>query len=105
MRRFQLHRHHDPTGVSGTGIVAEGVEFADGSAVVRWLGDWPTSVVFHDRGIDSIDHLHGHTGATSIVWLDDPLTCPVCAERVSSQDELDAHSITHARNIETGGRL
>lgn len=71
MRRFELHRHEDVTGVSGTGVVAEGVVFRDGVAVLRWLGEWPTSVVWHERGVDSIEHVHGHSGATDIVWLDD----------------------------------
>lgn len=70
MRRFELHRSVDVTGVSGCGVVAEGVAFADGVVVLRWLGPWPTSVVFHDRGIESVQHVHGHGGATQIVWLD-----------------------------------
>ena len=37
MRTFELHRDTDVSGVSGTGVVAEGVEFADGTTVVRWL--------------------------------------------------------------------
>lgn len=69
---FVLVRDEDVTGVSGTGIVAEGVEFTgpDGEGVValRWLSDWPTSVVFHDRGIDSVVAVHGHDGKTRIEW-------------------------------------
>ena len=30
MRAFVLRRHKDETGVSGTGIAAEGVEFSNG---------------------------------------------------------------------------
>jgi len=37
MRRFLLVRDCDPSGVSGTGIVAEGVQFSDGTAVMHWL--------------------------------------------------------------------
>lgn len=58
------------TGVSGTGIVAEGVEFSSGVVSLTWLSDWPTSVVFHDRGIESVEAVHGHNGATVIEWLD-----------------------------------
>lgn len=71
MRRFELHRDVDVSGVSGVGVVAEGVEFADGSVALRWLGDWPTSVVFHDRGVAGIEHVHGHGGRTQIVFVDD----------------------------------
>ena len=69
-RRFELHRETDVTGISGTGVVAEGLEFSDGVVVLRWLGDWPTSIVWHDRGIASVEHVHGHNGATMVRWLD-----------------------------------
>lgn len=69
-RRFVLQRNTDVTGVSGTGVVAEGVEFSDGSVALRWMSRWPTSVVFHDRGIDGVRHVHGHGGATEVVYLD-----------------------------------
>lgn len=68
-RAFVLQRNEDETGVSGTGIVAEGVEFSDGTVALRWTSAWPTSVVFHDRGIDSVVHVHGHGGKTQVVWL------------------------------------
>lgn len=35
-KRFHLQRDIDETGVSGTGLVAEGVQFRDGVAVMRW---------------------------------------------------------------------
>ena len=70
MRRFRLIRDEDHTGMSGTGFVAEGVEFEDGLVVLRWRTAWPTSVVFHDRGIDSVEALHGHNGSTRIEWID-----------------------------------
>jgi len=70
-RRFELHRDADVTGVSGTGVVAEGVAFSDESVVLRWLSEWPTSVVFHDRGIAAVEAVHGHGGQTRIVWLDE----------------------------------
>lgn len=64
---FVLRRHHDVTGVSGTGIVADGVLFpaAGGSkAVVRWRGERGSTVVW-----DSLRHvqeIHGHDGATVV---------------------------------------
>jgi len=69
-RRFELHRDEDVSGVSGTGVVAEGVEFRDGVVAFRWLTEWPTSVVFHDRGAAAVEHVHGHNGRTRVVWLD-----------------------------------
>ena len=70
MRRFELHRDDDPSGVSGTGVVAEGVELTDGIAVLRWLGDYPSTVV-HDGGLKAVEYIHGHAGATRVVMLDD----------------------------------
>lgn len=78
MRNFNLDRSVDVSGLSGTGVVAEGVEFSDGTVVVRWLdtgvsqinkerGVKPTTVVHPD--IQSVEALHGHGGATRVVWL------------------------------------
>ncbi|WP_329001164.1 hypothetical protein OHA18_42855 [Kribbella sp. NBC_00709] len=67
-RRFRLIRHQDVSGVSGTGPVAEGVQFTDGSVALRWYGDYPTTTVWD--GIDSVIAIHGHGGATEVEWLD-----------------------------------
>lgn len=67
-RPFALVRDEDVSGVSGTGVVAEGVEFSDGSVALRWTGATPTSVVFHDKGVESVIAVHGHGGCTRIVW-------------------------------------
>jgi hypothetical protein len=65
---FVLKRDVDATGVSGTGIVAGGVLFPDGVVALRWYSDWPTSVVFHDRGIEAVEAVHGHDGKTQIIF-------------------------------------
>jgi hypothetical protein len=70
MRRFQLDRSHDVSGVSGTGIVADGVAFPDGSCVVRWRGDTPSTVIWPD--LENVLQVHGHNGATRIRWIDLP---------------------------------
>ena len=70
MRRFRLIRDEDPTGISGTGVVAEGVVLSSGKAILEWLTDWPTSVVWHERGLESIERIHGHNGLTRIEWMD-----------------------------------
>lgn len=71
-RRFELHRDTDVTGVSGTGVVAEGMHFVEPDiCVLRWTSQTPTSVVFHEKGLASVVKVHGHGGATRIVWLDD----------------------------------
>ena len=70
MRCFELHRDVDESGISGTGVVAEGVEFKDGVVSLRWLTEWPTSVVWYDRGMESVEAIHGHNGKTRIVMVD-----------------------------------
>lgn len=68
LRRFLLVRDHDISGVSGTGVVAEGVCFSDGTAAVRWRGEKQSTVVWNS--IDDAIAIHGHGGATRIEWLD-----------------------------------
>jgi len=46
------------------------VIFRDGVGCLRWLTEWPSSVVHYDRGEESIEAVHGHGGKTRIVWLD-----------------------------------
>jgi hypothetical protein len=67
-RRFHLQRDTDITGVSGTGRVADGILWPDGSVALRWRGNRP-STVHWDRIADA-EHVHGHHGATRIVWDD-----------------------------------
>lgn len=68
MKRFVLNRSVDVSGVSGTGVVVEGVEFTDGTVAIKWLGDRP-SMVFWNNMEDAIG-IHGHNGLTVVEWLD-----------------------------------
>jgi len=68
LRRFWLYRDEDPTGIGGTGIVAEGVVFSDGRAVMRWFGA-VSSITIHSS-LDAIRMIHGHGGRTKILMND-----------------------------------
>lgn len=68
MRRFLLHRREDASGVSGTGYVAEGIEFSDGSVVMRWRFDDGATNFY--RSIKDVERIHGHEGRTEIEWVD-----------------------------------
>ena len=68
MRRFELHRDVDETGISGVGMVAEGVEFDDKTVVLRWMG-WHRSTCVWES-ISEVEAIHGHNGSTKVVWLD-----------------------------------
>lgn len=70
MRRFELHRHIDPSGVSGTGVVFEGVEFSDGRVSLRWLTPHRSTVTYDS--VDDMMAVHGHDGASTLVYHDNP---------------------------------
>lgn len=71
MRLFNLVRKRDISGVSGVGIVAEGVEFHDGQCVISWFGQYHSVCVWPT--IDDIIKVHGHDGATNVVFKEEPL--------------------------------
>jgi hypothetical protein len=64
---FTIHRDRDVSGVSGTGTVAEGWESSDGEwVIVLWLSATPSLEIHSD--IRHVEAIHGHGGATRIVW-------------------------------------
>ena len=69
-RRFALIRHVDYTGVSGIGVVAYGVTFADGQVVLRWCSNHPATSMWNS--MDDMLAVHGHGEATSVEWIDAP---------------------------------
>ncbi len=52
MKLFNLHRTIDTSGLSGTGIVAEGVIMSYGKVILCWKGQIQSIVIY-----DSIDDL------------------------------------------------
>jgi hypothetical protein len=67
-RRFYLDRKKDHSGVSGTGVVATGVQFPDGTCAVRWNGKDASTSLW--ANVDSLKAVHGHEGSTDIVFVD-----------------------------------
>lgn len=67
-RLFQLVRDVDVSGISGTGLVAWGVQFPDGKTVTRWNGEVAQTCCWDS--IEDVEAIHGHQGATRVVWLD-----------------------------------
>lgn len=65
IRVGHLLRYEDESGVSGTGRVAEWVEFSDGEVVVHWLSHTPSTN--HYRNMKQVESVHGHGGATEII--------------------------------------
>ncbi|GAB3251261.1 hypothetical protein [Kineosporia babensis] len=69
---FRMVRDRDFTGVSGTGHVADGVEWPDGAVSIRWLA-LPAASTVHWDAPDGLEHavqVHGHGGLTRFVWAD-----------------------------------
>lgn len=69
IRRFKLEREKDHSGVSGTGVVAEGCEFSNGMCAVTWMTPYRCVSIW--TSIKELEAVHGHGGDTKIVWLDD----------------------------------
>lgn len=65
-RVFHLERNEDASGVSGTGVVAWGVEFGDGSVAMRWASVTSSTALYEN--VESVEHIHGHEGRTVVVW-------------------------------------
>lgn len=60
---FELVRDEDESGVSGTGIVAEGVILDHGACVMTWFNS--KTVNIYDNPFELID-IHGHGGKTRL---------------------------------------
>jgi hypothetical protein len=65
MKCFYLVRHVDVNGLSGTGVVAEGIIFDSKMCAMTWLTEYPTVTVFPN--ITVVKKLHGHEGATEVI--------------------------------------
>lgn len=68
-KRFYLKREEDPTGISGVWIVASGVQFDDGTCVLRWRSVYASTVVYDD--LENVIKIYCHAGKTKIVWIDE----------------------------------
>lgn len=92
MKIYRLNRHVDISGVSGTGIVAHAVVFADGTTCVKFQDglsvyrSFAKAVEIHGHNGDTTfelvgeyegavhryrhEHGHGHRGAVLPAWED-----------------------------------
>lgn len=71
MRRFYLLRENDPSGISGTGRVADGVEFESGWCAIQFHpGIIGVTTIYPYHDIADMMLVHGHRGKTHIVWID-----------------------------------
>lgn len=67
-RLFVLRRIEDASGVSGTGIVAEGTEYSNGKITLHWLSHLGTIAVYDSMVV--LTTLHGHDGKTVVEYME-----------------------------------
>lgn len=72
MRKFVLVRTEDVSGVSGTGVVAEGLEFSNGTCAITWMTPYRCIATY--ESIKALEHVHGHAGATVVIFEDELAT-------------------------------
>jgi hypothetical protein len=70
VRRFHLERDVDVSGVSGTGAVAYGVQAPNGTCVLWWDSEHESIGIY--PSMDTLLAVHGHSGSTHAVFVDDP---------------------------------
>jgi hypothetical protein len=73
MRRFVMRREFDCSGVSGTGVVLEGVAFSTGVVVIHWLTPPPRGSI---SVFDSIEqflsiHVRPHPSNRTVLEFED----------------------------------
>jgi len=73
IRTFTIARQYDETGVSGIGVVIEGVVLATGQAIIHWLTPAPRgALAIFDSMADFIKiHIKPHPDNASILTWDD----------------------------------
>lgn len=73
IRTFTIARQYDETGISGVGVVIEGVVLATGQAIIHWLTPAPRgALAIFDSMADFIKiHIKPHPDNASILTWDD----------------------------------
>jgi hypothetical protein len=67
---FMMVRGKDETGVSGTGMIAEGCVFSNGKCAVCWASATPCVQVWDSFEAFKAVHIDSHPGnETKLVWL------------------------------------
>jgi PncC family amidohydrolase len=110
---FKMVRNHDETGVSGTGVVADGIEFSNGIVSVCWRSKTPSVNVY--RSFVEFKHVHidAHpSNDTEILWAEVEGPEPKKMTALSSNELRGIVGLLASRNFTigfaescTGGRL
>ena len=73
IRTFTVFRETDETGISGDGVVIEGVELATGHCIVHWLYPPPRGAVAFFESLDDFIKVHigPHPANNTIITFQD----------------------------------
>ena len=73
IRTFTVYRDDDEGGISGTGVIIEGVKLASGQAVIHWLYPPPRGgIAIFDSMADFIKvHILSHPANKTIITYED----------------------------------
>ena len=96
MRIFRVDRKDDESGVSGTGHVIDGVEFDDGTVVIRWRTDMASIAIYKNFAEFKAIHIDSHPQNETIVKIividttilkdEKFVTCPRCRYAILRKD-------------------
>ena len=84
-RRFYFLRNVDVHGKSGTGLVADGIQFGDGRCAIRWRTETASTTLFDSAA--ELDRIHGHGGKSAIIWVDPEQPAPQSEPAAPAPDE------------------
>jgi len=73
IRTFTIYRTSDETGVSGDGIIIEGVVLATGQAIIHWLTPFPRGSIAVFDSLDDFTkiHINPHPENRTIITFED----------------------------------
>lgn len=70
-RQFFLERREDPSGISGTGLVAWGIESPyTGQVALEWLTPIAGASLCYYPSVAMVERIHGHGSKTVVRWAE-----------------------------------
>lgn len=105
LRPFTVYRRSDESGVSGTGIIIQGVLFANGKCAIQWVCEpVPGNTVIHDWDEFLKIHVKSHKGNGTIITFGRIIG--ECTEQLvfGPDGEIDdtPHSTTYLGDVRSG---
>lgn len=68
--------------MSGTGVIAFGCEYPGGIVTLCWVSPYPSVVIW--TSVEDMMQIHGHDGATELLWIDSESGDPAEARALES---------------------